>query len=183
MFLLISSTCVQSNSSRCHLWSFCAREKVLPRQTWPQARHSSQGKCKKAFPVKWGDVPRPAHSGRWQEVSIVPALAPDCWADLGHLQPWVWILLGSICTGVWAACGSSEPWVRKLNVSVLCRRSWLLLCSTPQFLVKPYWDFSKPGSPCFVGQLLAGWIVLALLINYVTHRGWKEWNYRPGSAF
>lgn len=37
--------------------------------------------------------------------------------------------------------------------------------------------------PMFVGQLLAGWIVLALLINYVTHRGWKEWNYRPGSAF
>lgn len=32
------------------------------------------------------------------------------------------------------------------------------------------WEFSKPGSPHFVGQLLAGMIMLALWKTHVTHR-------------
>lgn len=48
--------------------------------------------------------------------------------------------------------------------------------------MKSGWEFSKPGSPHFVGQRLAGMIMLALLTTSVTHRGWREWYYGPGSV-
>lgn len=47
--------------------------------------------------------------------------------------------------------------------------------------MKSGWKFSEAGSLHFVGQPLAGMIMLTLLNTYVTHGGWRERFYRPGS--